>query len=247
MKKFDIFHESGYEPMKIIEPGKANFAFLGNDNSHHKCLPLKIAGSLGWDLSLPETFTVRWDGGAHRTSLTVSASVDPENYGFVSSISGNGILTFRIPYVFNVEPGNFLWFKGPGNNPLSLDLYPLEGLVECDWFPANITMSYKVTEINKDIVLEKGKQYCRVIPYPKNYVEEFTPKYQKLQSSPSFMKKLMKFIKFDKFSPGSKMHLKSYISGFDGENFVDNIKRVSLSRPESADVSKCPFHKLFKK
>jgi hypothetical protein len=248
MKKLDIYYDDGREHVKGINPGVADFNFLGSgETAHRKCLPIKIAGSMGWDLIMPETFTVRWDGGNNKSSINILKPNNKEYYDFVTSSLGYGILTIRIPYTFEIEKDNFLWFKGPTNNPLSLDLYPMEGLVENDWFAAHITMNYRITSPDVDIILEKGKSYCRIVPYPKNYIEEFQPSYREMSYSESFAKRAMRYVFADKFNFRSKMHLKSYISGFTGEEFVDNIKRVNLNTPKQSNASKCPFHKLFKK
>ena len=245
MKKFDIFHEPDRAVQKLVKPGEANFGFLENDVSHNKCLPLRIAGNMGWDIVMPETWTVNWNGGNSRKDIAITKPNNPELFDFVTSSLGNGIVTIKIPYLFNLEKGNFLWLKGANNNPLALGLYPMEGLVESDWFSAHITMNYKIIEKNKDILLAKDTPYCRAIPYPKKYIEDFQPTYREITQNSFFLKKLFSYIRVDKLNPFSKMHLKSYAKGFDGIGFVENIKRVSLTSPISGDIKKCPFHKLF--
>jgi hypothetical protein len=246
MKQLTIYHEDNEYPYDLIVPGKAATEYLASGSLPKKCPPYLIAGELGWDILMPETFTVEWDGGKGRNSVKVSKPENPENMFFVNCFANNGQIAIKIPYLFQVEKDNFLWLKGPTNNPISTSLYPIDGLVEYDWFPAHAAMHYIITTPNKPIVLKKGQPYCRIVPYPKNYIEAFLPKYTDMNENPSFVKRLMRFIRVDKMMHRSPRHLKNYSYGFDGEKDVPHVESIKLSKPEG-NISKCPFHKLFKK
>lgn len=235
--KFDIFHTGKEE---LLCTGKSSSFFLGGDEKHKKCLPFRLVGELGWDIILPENFTVYWTGGLRREDIEITSESGSD---FVASTIGSGVLSFKIPYLFELEAGNFLWLKGPNNNPLSTDLYACEGLVESDWFPGDITMNYKMLTRGKSIELKKGTPYCRLVPYPKNYIEKYAPKYRQLKDSPEFYQKYATYIHSSKFAAGLKT-FGSYFKGLLGTKKMDNFLKINLSAPEGKN-KKCPFHKLF--
>jgi hypothetical protein len=244
MKKLDIYRPS--PTTENFYPGRSDFSFLGEGEKKHKdCLPVKIAGELGWDMRLPEDFTLRWDGGYSSKAITISKAKNPENWDTISSSMGYGIISFKIPYLFDIEPGNFLWIKAPTNNPLSLDLYPTEGVVESDWFPGHITMNYRVTTPNVDIHLSEGKSYCRVVPYPKNYIETFSPQWQSMEDNPEFARRYENYTVWNRFMIGAKQFMRSYMLGFIGDTPVENTKKILLSKP--AEGKRCPFHNIIGK
>lgn len=240
MKKFNLYPDTPSEP--IIHAGISNFSFLGSgEEQHRNCAPIRVAGELGWDLKVPETIVVRWDGSANKRGMTFSKPENPRNIDFASCGMGYGILTLKIPCLFDLEPGNFLWFKGPTNNPLSMDLMPIEGVVECDWFPSHITMNYKVLQPNKDIVLEKGSSYCRVLPYPKNYIETFFPEVRAINEDTTFGRRYENYNLWNRFMFGAKQFMRSYVLGYSGDEKVNNVPKIRL-QPLSPHP-KCPFAK----
>jgi hypothetical protein len=247
MKKLNIYFDKDSLGKELILPGEENFSFLGvGEKNHKKCLPIKIASQIGWDMIMPATFKVIWNGGDKPSDIKIS-SEDDSFANFVCSQMGYGILTITIPYLFEVEEGNFLWFRGCTNNPISPNLFPIEGVVEYDWFPSNITMNFKITAPNVEIEIAKGAPYCRVLPYPKKYIQEFTPKYADFSGSP-FVHKWIAYNMANKFMASAKNFLMCYSRGIFGNTQIENIKKITLDKPDkSNDISKCPFHKLFKK
>jgi hypothetical protein len=243
MKKFTFYYDNSKNKQQLVVTGKMDTACLEGDTEHKKCLPLKIAGELGWDIILPDTYKISWNGGNSPKDIEITTS---QKTDFISSSLGYGIITFKIPYLFELEKDTFIWIKGPSNNPVSLDLYALEGVVEADWFPSHITMNYKVVSKNKEIILEKGKPYCRLIPYPKNYIEEFIPQYEEMEKNENFSKKYMNYNYVNRFLPFSKSYLTSYIKGMLGKEKVVNVPKIRLSLPKETfkEISKCPLHKL---
>ena len=235
--KFDIFHTTKEE---LLQPGKSSSFFLGGDEKHKKCLPFRLVGELGWDITLPETFRIYWTGGAEREDIEI---ISESASDFVTSTVGSGILSFKIPYLFDLESGNFLWLKGPNNQPLSTDLYACEGLVESDWFPGDITMNYKILTSGRSIELKKGSPYCRLVPYPKNYIEKYTPRYRQMKDSPEFYTKYATHIQSSKFAAGFNT-FSHYIKGLLGNKKMNNFLKIKLNLPEGE--KKCPFHKMLK-
>jgi hypothetical protein len=237
MKKFKLFRTQE-DRSENFHPGKQDLSLLGGNDLHARCLPLKIAGELGWDLKLPESFKVTWNGGSLSKDTVISEAKNPENWDLVTSSMGGGIITFKIPYRVDLEEGNFLWVRGGINNPLSVDLYPYEGLVESDWFPGYITMNYKILTPNKEILLEEGKSYCRMFPYPKRYIEEFSPEWAREEDDEEYSERFHEYTVWNRFVFGAEQFMRSYMLGYIGQRKVDNIKKITLSAPKSGG---CPF------
>jgi hypothetical protein len=243
--KFNLYHIDNCK-QKIVVTGETNGSFLGDTLEYKKCLPFLIAGELGWDLILTEDYVINWNGGKAPQDISIKTE---EKNPFIFSNFGNGILTFKIPYLIELEENTFLWVKGPNNNPLSTELYPTEGLVEADWFPSNFGIDYKILVKNKDIVLKKNSAFCRLVPYPKNYIEKFNPQYSLLKDNPTFFENHVAYQQTNRFFFWSKYFLTAYINGILGDEKVKNfVPKIKLTTPKdnSGDISKCPFHKFFK-
>jgi hypothetical protein len=237
--KFDVYFDDADQTTQIA-PGNLGCSFLGTD-SYKKCLPFNIAGQLGWDIKLPHDYIVYWNGGEKPEDLKViSKTKEPQLF----SKFGYGILTITIPYLFELEENTFLWIKGPTNNPLSTLLYPCEGVVEADWFPGQLAIDYKVLIKNTEIELKKDSPYCRILPYPKFYIEQFKPTYKDLNTAKRFNEKLSLYNLYDKFLAFSKFFLKSYNNGMLGTKKMNNVPKIKLTSPDKEKINKCPFHKV---
>lgn len=92
----------------------------------YKCLPLKTANQLGWQISCPIDFSCTWGGDFLPESLKIEykdtgdKDLDFENkkiidLHIVESHFGHGILTFNIPYIFRTPKKKALYIRGPTN------------------------------------------------------------------------------------------------------------------------------------
>jgi hypothetical protein len=122
-----------------------------------RCLPMLIANQHGWMVCLRERVKVAWSGFPEKMAM---ATVGP-----VMSHFGNGIVTFRIPYLFRTEPGWNLWVKGP-SNVVKRYVHPLEGIVETDQTAATFTMNWKFDSPGHAI-WEPGEPICMICPVPR--------------------------------------------------------------------------------
>lgn len=145
----------------------------------YRCLPLLIANQAGWDLLCPTGFSVRWNGKAGLDALKFRW--DDEPVESVSSHFGSGVLTFTPGYLFRTTKDHNLWVKGCPNLPKA-DIVPLEGIVETDWAPFTFTMNWKITRKRKWIRFEEAEPICRIVPFPRHYLESFQPRTQDLGS-----------------------------------------------------------------
>ncbi|MFG0256664.1 MAG: DUF6065 family protein [Phycisphaerales bacterium JB043] len=153
----------------VIEPASPKRTWMDehSDRFPYRCLPLVIANQAGWIIRCPLTFDVTWDGTMHPTDC-LSFNCDPgvQDPGrFVASHFGNGILTFRLPWLFRTSDDLATIVRGPTNEP-KLHAIPLDGIVETNWAPYTFTMNWRVIEPHKTVRFEKGEPICMILPYP---------------------------------------------------------------------------------
>lgn len=149
------------------------------DRFAYRCLPLLIANQAGWDLLSPTGFSVRWSGKPELDSIKFKW--DEEETHAAASHFGSGVLTFIPGYLFRTSKDHNIWVKGPPNMPKD-GIVPLEGIVETDWAPFTFTMNWKITRPKTWIRFEKGEPICRIVPFPRHYLESFQPRTQDLGS-----------------------------------------------------------------
>lgn len=173
------------------------------DRFAYRCLPLVIANQMGWDLLCPFSFSAMWNGGKSINDLYVESNVQNS---IALSHFGNGVLTFGVSVLFRTSSGHNLWVKGPPNHPKD-GISPLEGIVETDWSTATFTMNWIFTRPNHMISFEKGEPFCRVLPYPRHYINNFETKSSPLESDPEIQNR------FEQWSQGRRQ-------------FIDELKVV---------------------
>jgi len=149
----------------------------------YRCLPLKIAGEMGWALLNPAQFTVRWDGSAEPGGVQFTFEAG-RHFECILSHFGHGVLTFSFPYLFRTPAGVNLWVRGPANWCRD-GVQALEGLVETDWTNAPFTMNWKMTRREQEVRFEIGDPICVIVPFPRHFLEHFQPRVCIASSDPS--------------------------------------------------------------
>lgn len=217
---------------QIKESDQNNCSLKNEGNiSFYSCLPFRIANSIGWDIVLPFDFNVTLlDDGF------IKVDVEEKYQHLFSDKIGNGILAMQIPYFIECSKNCFVHIRGP-INIYKNNLYPLEAFVESDWFHSYMTMNWKIIEKNKKIEFYNGESICRIVPYPKSFIEKFELQFKNKES---ILKKIQKFNFLNRFSSNYSILGKCYQLGIDGENKIDNIKKIKYNS------SKCPFLQKFK-
>ncbi len=154
-----------------IRPGKRRREWMERtrDRFAYRCLPLTIANQSGWDLLCPAPFAAIWNGGDSMHDLYIKSD-DPAP-GAMSHF-GHGVLTFEVSVLFRTAAGHNLWVKGPPNHPKD-GISPLEGIVETDWSSTTFTMNWKLTRANHRVEFARGEPFCRILPYPRGYLDRF--------------------------------------------------------------------------
>jgi len=151
--------------------------------SAYRCTPMTIANSSGWELILPRSFLIHWNGGPTREDLEIEA-LDDEDYFKHLAIShfGRGIVTFNTGYIFRTDPGWTIIARGSPNWPRD-GIAPLEGIVETDWLPSTFVMNWSFTKPGS-VLFKKGEPYCFFTPVPEYDLEEIVPEIHSIKSNP---------------------------------------------------------------
>ena len=143
-----------------------------------RCLPLRMASQYGWLILNKEPLEVVWNGGDSPNSIEIRYF---GNHKMLAPIShfGDGIITWRIPYLFQTSPGYNLLVTG-AMNYFKDGIAPLDALVETDWSAASFTMNWKITRPHTPIFFEKADPICMLIPQPRGLLERFAPQIKDL-------------------------------------------------------------------
>jgi hypothetical protein len=137
------------------------------------CLPLVMAGQLGWTALSSIAIDTVWDGGPTPRGVRFRRGLPRRVPGFaVSSWFGKGIVTVWLGIHFRTSPGIDLLVKAPPNAPKD-GVSVLEGLVETDWLDARFSINLKLTRPGLPVRWEAGEPLCQLVPYPRGWLERF--------------------------------------------------------------------------
>ncbi len=177
-----------------IEPAPVNRRWMDATPQRfaYRCLPLNIANSYGWQVSLQSGFRVRLVDGANGPDLEFDYD-DPSDPPAVSHF-GSGIVTFHLHAVFQTDPGTALYATGPVNAPKQ-GIVPLSGIIETDWLPFPFTMNWRLMIKGLWIRFEKGEPFCMVFPVKLAELEETRLEISDLADTPEFAAQVTSFTK----------------------------------------------------
>lgn len=168
----------------LIEPASRTRQWMSDssDRFAYRCLPLVIANQLGWDILCPVSFEASWNGNNTDLDSIKIEFLTEETSTLISSHFGNGVMTFTLGYLFRTPKNHNIWVKGPANMPKD-GIAPLEGIIEADWAPYTFTMNWKFTRADHSVTFTKGEPIARILPYPRHYLNNFTPKIKHIQDN----------------------------------------------------------------
>jgi hypothetical protein len=151
------------------------------DNNYYRCLPMVMANQLGFGFFSLHDFSVKWNGNAEATAITINGEkADLENtYGSskqrIFSALGNGILTIQHDFLLKTPPGVNIYVTQPPNTFIP-GLYTMSGLVESDNLTRDFTLTLKIAIPNIDIKINKGDMLASFIPVPRFFPDSFEVK-----------------------------------------------------------------------
>ncbi len=208
----------------------------------YNCLPLVVANQLGWVIKASFAFSLTWNGQAGQDAIKFSFDQDQQDVAyFVASHFGQGIISFKLPWIFRTDPGIGLIVRGPSNRWLP-GIHPLEGFVESWGLESTFTMNWKVVNPDTTIHFPANFPICQILPYEiatlSNYSctkmpiaknKELALKYSKWLDQRS---KTIKNLLSDKNTTG--YFEKDYVKGVNiqGEKVDGHLKNINLSKFE---------------
>lgn len=176
-------HETVPSPPFAIRPARPL-----QDAPWAACIPMAIAESWGWDVTIHEAFEARWNGRPEPDGVTIEGNARVKR--FLTAHFGHGIVTIRFPYVMRTPQGWNLHVRGPVNVGRA-DLIPLEGMVETDWAVAPFSMNWRFLTPNKTVRFEVGDVVGRLVPTRRGVLETFDPVVMSLQKDRSLERKVI--------------------------------------------------------
>jgi Family of unknown function (DUF6065) len=190
----------------------------------YRCLPLVIANQYGWEILSTHHIRAVWDGTSNAEGLCVE-NLSGDGPIHASSHFGAGVLTFRIPFLFQTPDGWNLMVRAPTNNPKD-GIAALDGVVETDWTHSTFTMNWRFTRAcTVEFIL--GEPICLFFPIERGTLEKFRAELRALESNPELEKKYQEWsASRDRFLLGlekEKPHIvaqgwqKEYFQGAKGE------------------------------
>lgn len=206
------------------------------------CPPLTHATIHGWEIRLPQDVKVKWDGkwegidGEDNSHVEILEGSRYNEDVLAINDSGVGQITFYLNLFAETDPDHYLIFSGPPNYIFE-DAYPLSFVWRSDYYNYQaLTMSWKITNPNKEIVFPKGMPIAFFTIYPKNLLESTDIEIYSLednnkikQDMDSYGNKRYEILKED---PYNFPQLYKHGIGPNGEKFLEKPWKIVLKDPE---------------
>lgn len=158
-------YKIGQHQMKLLPASRTREWMDNTPNQYaYRCLPLQIANANGWVLECPEDVIIHWDGGAHKSALSIHYA--RATWDFAASSFGVGIVTFHSGYLFRTpdDPAIDMLVGGLPNFWYDF-MTPLTGIVETWWNPATFTMNWKLLRPGS-FTIKAGDPLAFLMPIP---------------------------------------------------------------------------------
>ena len=168
-----------------LMPGSAHREWMSSTpfGFARRCLPMLMANQHGWVLLNGVDLDVTWDGSAGASGITISCATEASEDGLPVSHFGDGVLTWRLPFLFQSPPDTDILLRGPANLPKD-GAAPLEGLIESDWSPASSTMNWKLTRPGLTVRFSMDEPLAMIVPMPRGHLERFQAQIRGLEEDP---------------------------------------------------------------
>jgi hypothetical protein len=186
--KLTAYRTGPSQGVRLIEsPIERDWMKQTHDSFANRCLPLLVANQSGWSILSGQKIEFWWTGFSRTSDLRVRL-LDGEGPCLAESHFGYGILTWKIPFLFETSEGFNILARGPANNPKD-GISPLEGIIETDWSSATFTMNWKVTRKFKRIGFDIGEPICMLVPQKRGELQAFSPSIKDITEQPELAKK----------------------------------------------------------
>ena len=232
------------DKLLTIEPARKTRNWMDESSGKYayNCLPLVVANQLGWVVKAFYSFDVTWDGGNRKDSIKFSFDQSEQEMSqFVVSHFGQGIISFKLPWVFRTDPGIGLIVRGPSNQWVN-GAHALDGFVESWGLESTFTMNWKITIPHVTVHFPGHFPLCQILPYEIAALNNYTCSRKPISENKELHGKYTKWLERRKdtlknlFS-GKKTtdyYEKNYIKGLDveGGKVEGHLKKLNLSEFE---------------
>lgn len=205
------------------------------------CTPLSTAIQHGWEIKLPQDIKVTWDGiweGQEGENSSHVKIVEGDSYNgkiIANSDSGVGQITFLLDMLVETDQDHYLVFSGPPNYIFE-DAYPLSFIWRSDFYHyQDLSISWKITTPNKEIIFPKGMPIAFFTIYPKGLLESTEIEIHSTKDNPKiendaniYSDKRAKILKDDPYA--FPMFYKHGI-GPNNEKYLDKPWKIVLKDP----------------
>jgi hypothetical protein len=186
--QFTAYQTGHAHGAKIVQaPIEREWMNATHNKFANRCLPVLLANQYGWFILSGQKIDLWWTGLTRTSDLRIRL-IEGDGLCMAESHFGYGILTWKIPFLFETPAGYNLLARGPANYPKD-GICPLEGIIEADWASATFTMNWKVTRRFKRITFEVGEPICFLVPHRRRELEQFRPAIRNLCENPTLEEK----------------------------------------------------------
>jgi hypothetical protein len=148
------------------------------DDTYYFCLPITFANQMGFVIVSLFDFSVYWDGGKSRESLTISSDsmiedgVHGSDKQKVYSFFHNGTFTISHDFIMRTPPGTNLFITQPPNFFIP-GVSTMSAVIEADNLTRDFTYSLKVTVPNIKIDIKAGDMLAMILPIKRYHADGF--------------------------------------------------------------------------
>lgn len=154
----------------------------------YRCIPLMSGNQLGWVLRCPVGFTATYRNDNHGNGIDLAFDSEPDRWKTrIMGHFGRGVLTFSLPWLFRTAPNYGLMVRGQ-TNFFKPGAQALDAFVETDWAFSTFTMNWRLLDLNRTVRFEPGDPVAQIIPYPRDLIEQFTPRQARMETNPELLK-----------------------------------------------------------
>lgn len=171
-------HENDSAPIRPA-PRKRGWMEDAEERSPYRCLPLVMANQYGWEILSTHHVRASWNGTSTPEGLYVE-SLEGNGLLHCRSHFGEGVLTFKIPFLFKTPDGWNLMVRGPTNSPKD-GIVALDGIVETDWAHSTFTMNWRFTRACT-VEFAIGEPICLFFPIQRGVLERFRGEFCMLEA-----------------------------------------------------------------
>ena len=155
----------------------------------YQCLPMTMANVNGWELVLEEDLVVQWDGGNLPVTVLSGGEQNGRTVAFPSII---GIISIGMGWTINTEEGYSMWLSGSPNYFVD-GAVPLAATIPSSWWPDEVQMNWKITEIGKPVVFPAGSPFCFFNIYSDSLLPSVTFEIKNLWDNPDLIESRVKY------------------------------------------------------